>query len=578
MFSGVRALVVDDDVVSQEIAIQALAQAGIKSDAAFGGWQAERLYDAHRYDVVVTDLQMPNGNGHALCVSLLQRPVRPVLIVATGITDSRLTRDLLLRGVDDVLFKPLDGQLLAAKVQALLARRSASSSSVSARGATIEAIPRDVELGISTAPIRRLSVSELESKIAVLAQLLPISPVASEVVGMTSSDEADAKTIARTIKRDPALAAELLKLANSPFYNPSGQTLVDVEKAVVRIGTKRIGELAMAMAALGGLTQTRLSWMNVNLVWRRSVAAGIAVDRLGERFDSAGNNAGLFLSALMHELGRVVLAAVYADEYQAMLGACGQSGTALLDQEMRVFPAPHTEVMARLLAMWKVSPAVCQPLKHLADGFHQLEQLHEPLRTKAELVKIAVLIGQLAVGAWEPWRLADVPPVSVLARLDLVGIEEVIEQTRTDLQAAIASHRSSGAKLPLPPTSNRKTKSSSQVAYLRIGSTRFDFVQELLRSHGIDLVECTPEDLEIHDSAIVSCLGVPASRFGEYLPGRFSGRQLIVTDAHRIADYAPLGLTLGLPGSSGTIRSACCALLDGEGAAGTATSHGANVC
>jgi len=564
MQAGIRALVVDDDAVSQEITMRALAQIGIISEAAFGGRQAERLYDASHHDVVVTDLQMPNGNGHALCVDLLQQSDRPVLIVVTGITDPRLTRDLLVRGVDDVMFKPLDAQLLAAKVEALLARRAAVGSPRGSRGSPSGSIPRDVELEISTSPVRRLSASELESKVAILAQLLPISPVASEVASMTSSDDADAQSIAETIKRDAALAVELLKLANSPFYNPSSQNVVDVEKAVVRIGTKRIGELAMAMAALDGLTQTRLPWMNVGLAWRRSVAAGIAIDRLCERTDLAANNSGLFLSALMHELGRVVLGAVYPDEYKAMIAACGQSGTSLLDQEVRVFPARHTDVMARLLAMWKVAPTVYQPLKHLADSYYQLEQVNEPLRSKAELVKIAVLIGQLAVGSWEPWRLVEVPPVSVLARLDLVGLEEILSQTRADLQVAITSQRSGAAKRP-SPTTNRRAKPAHQIAYLRIGSTRFDFVQEIIRSMGIDLVECTAEDLEIHDSVVIACLGVSASRLSEYVPESSAGqRRLMVTDAHRSAEYASVGTPLALPASCEIIRSTCYDWANGE--------------
>lgn len=553
MRTGICALVVDDDVICQEIAIRALAQAGIKADAAFGGWQAERLCAANRYDVVITDLQMPNGNGHALCVSLLQRPVPPVLIVVTAITDPRLTRDLLVRGVDDVMFKPLDGQLLTTKVEALLARRSAAESPQRLH----ESIPRDVELGISTVPVRRLSVSELEGKIAIVGQLLPISPIANEVASMASSESADAHVIAETIKRDPALAAELLKLANSPFYNPSSQTLVDVEKAVVRIGTKRIGELAMATAALDGLTQTRLPWMNVSLAWRRSVAAGIAVDRLCERMDSA-NNTGLFLSALMHELGRVVLGAVFPDEYKAMIAACERSGTSLLDQEIRVFPTRYTDVMARMLAMWKVAPTVYQPLKHLADSYHQLERLNEPLRSKVELVKIAVLIGQLAVGKWDPWRLVEIPPVAVMARLDLSGIEELLAQTKSDLQAAISQRGAAAMRSSKPLMPNYRAKAAAEIAYLRIGSTRFDFVREIIRSAGIEPIECTPEDLELHDRAIIACLGLPANRLGELLPECSAAqRRLFIADAGHSADYASLGASIALPASFQVIRSGC---------------------
>src|SRR5689334_19908124 len=108
MADGFRGLVVDDDAVSQQITLHALAQAGVTCDAASSGSIARQLCELNRYDIVVTDLQMPNGNGHALCVDLLQQRRRPIILVVSGITDPRISRDLLVRGVHDVIYKPLD--------------------------------------------------------------------------------------------------------------------------------------------------------------------------------------------------------------------------------------------------------------------------------------------------------------------------------------------------------------------------------------------------------------------------------------------------------------------------------------
>ncbi|HEV7226150.1 MAG TPA: response regulator [Pirellulales bacterium] len=115
------ALVVDDDPVSRQIALRTLAKAGFHCDTAIDGSEARQFLAASRYDLVVTDLQMPNGNGHALCVALLAQSPRPAIIVLTGVTDSRLAKDLLGRGVDEVFFKPIDCQSLAAKAESLCA-------------------------------------------------------------------------------------------------------------------------------------------------------------------------------------------------------------------------------------------------------------------------------------------------------------------------------------------------------------------------------------------------------------------------------------------------------------------------
>jgi HD-like signal output (HDOD) protein/DNA-binding response OmpR family regulator len=558
MAEGFRGLVVDDDAVSQRIVIRALADANVVADAASSGSVARQLCDLNRYDIVVTDLQMPNGNGHSLCVDLLQQYRRPVVIVVTGITDPRLTRDLLLRGVDDVMFKPLDMQLLVAKIQALLARRAAAINPGESGGQLCDTIPSDIDLAGSSATLRRLSAPELESKIAILASLLPISPAAIEVANLTGSNDADTHLIAAEIKRDPGLAAELLRLANSSFYNPKNQNLLNIEDAVVRIGTNRIGELAMATAALTSITKSRLPWMDVGLVWRRSIAAGIAADRLCRQAEPEVNRDGLHLSALMHELGRIALGAVYAEEYKTMVAACERAATSLLDQEVRIFPARQTDVAARLLTMWKVPAAVCQPLKHLSESFYQLEQLPEPLRTKTELVKIAVCLANQVVGAWEPWRLVEIPPAPVLARLNLSGLDELIGQVDSELRQAIKSHRETNSAVTAPGDPNRKPAAVRRLAYFQLASPRFDFLTKVIGSMGVELVSFAPDEIAEADSIVINCLGIPPSRLCKHLRnGPAPQRRLIVTDALRASEFASLGTPIGLPCSYKALSDAC---------------------
>lgn len=113
------ALVVDDDPVTRQIVIRTLAKAGFICDTAIDGAQARLYLASNRYDLVVTDLQMPNVNGHSLCVELLEKTPRPKIVVLTGVLEPRLAQDLLNRGVDKVLFKPIDCEALAEVAQAV---------------------------------------------------------------------------------------------------------------------------------------------------------------------------------------------------------------------------------------------------------------------------------------------------------------------------------------------------------------------------------------------------------------------------------------------------------------------------
>ncbi len=121
-----RALIVDDEVALRMLTVRELTRRGFDCDAARDGRQALELVDTRHYDVIVTDLRMPEMNGHMLAIELLKREHRPAVVVLTGVTEPRLAKDLIARGVDDIVFKPVDQGILAAKIQALVSRRAAS--------------------------------------------------------------------------------------------------------------------------------------------------------------------------------------------------------------------------------------------------------------------------------------------------------------------------------------------------------------------------------------------------------------------------------------------------------------------
>jgi DNA-binding response OmpR family regulator len=128
-----RALVVEDDPTSLEAVVAALEEEGFRCHSANDGQDAASAVEGRKFDVVITDLKMPRRNGHAFAVDLAGRgPPHPFVVVLTGIIEPRLVRDLIIRGVDDVLFKPADLDLLAVKLRALCDRREQASKKVPA--------------------------------------------------------------------------------------------------------------------------------------------------------------------------------------------------------------------------------------------------------------------------------------------------------------------------------------------------------------------------------------------------------------------------------------------------------------
>lgn len=117
-----KALVVDSDSSSRRETTHALALAGFEPKAAGDGREALKILDNAQYDLVVTDLKMPQMNGHALALQVLSRPESPKVVVLTHMTEPRLVRDLLARGVDDFVYKSTPGPLLGTKLLSLFDR------------------------------------------------------------------------------------------------------------------------------------------------------------------------------------------------------------------------------------------------------------------------------------------------------------------------------------------------------------------------------------------------------------------------------------------------------------------------
>ncbi|NVM78273.1 signal transduction histidine kinase/DNA-binding response OmpR family regulator/integral membrane sensor domain MASE1 [Duganella sp. SG902] len=108
---GVRLLLVEDNPVNQLVATSMLAHAGAVIEAVGNGREAvERLStDAHRYDLVLMDVQMPEMDGFEATTKIrTELGLRlPVLAMTAGVMASE-REQCLACGMNDFIAKPID--------------------------------------------------------------------------------------------------------------------------------------------------------------------------------------------------------------------------------------------------------------------------------------------------------------------------------------------------------------------------------------------------------------------------------------------------------------------------------------
>ncbi len=435
-----RALIVDDEPAVRILATRAMQSEGFSCDAAADGEAAEEKISSCSYDVIITDLRMPNMNGHALASNILLQEDRPAIVILTGVLEPKIAKDLTSRGVDYIEFKPVDYYLLAAKVKGLVNGRNRRGKTVKTSvAASNQQLSRNTLAALEEVKIERTMIrkEDIEGKLSQLTKILPISTVAFDVFNMTCTETYENAKIAAVAGCDATLGVDILRIANSSFYNYTSKKIIDLTEAIAHIGQKRIGELALATNMMTALTRNTLPWMDVDLTWRRSMAASVAIDHLASKLHIPRKENRLFLCSTSYPLGRIALCMLYPEIYGKMIKLCQGNRQSLKDEERQFFALPPEEVMGILLKAWNIPSLVFEPLVHSSRTYNSIAALGEPLSTRVKLLKIAILIAEISVGKWESWDRIELPPAQLLTRLGIGSIGEIIEKTKKDSEELI---------------------------------------------------------------------------------------------------------------------------------------------
>ena len=112
-------LVVDSNPSERGSIVRKLTGDGIRADIAMSATDAISMLDASRYEVVLLDWQLPDGNGDRVVAHLRESGARPERIMVMT-SESKLPRTFDRSLVKGVLFKPVDAIALSAHVRAML--------------------------------------------------------------------------------------------------------------------------------------------------------------------------------------------------------------------------------------------------------------------------------------------------------------------------------------------------------------------------------------------------------------------------------------------------------------------------
>ncbi len=261
------------------------------------------------------------------------------------------------------------------------------------------------------------------------AHLPVIDQIGMQVRAVVASGDFDLREVESLINQDPALAAAVLRGANSAFYRGI-QKVLTVGEAVARIGARQVANLVLLETQRKNfLSETPELRQLFRALWRHSVACAAGAEWLARklRYSEIADHA--FVAGLLHDLGKLLLLRVL-DELHADLPHEVSLTEPLSRELLQHF---HADRGAALMEAWDLPEIYCRVAReHNAESFDSDDVLLVVVR----LVDQAC--GRLGIGTSHApdLDLAATPEARSLEASDLLLAElEVLLEDALELAA-----------------------------------------------------------------------------------------------------------------------------------------------
>jgi putative nucleotidyltransferase with HDIG domain len=240
--------------------------------------------------------------------------------------------------------------------------------------------------------------------------------------------------IARVISKSPSLTAMLLRIVNSAFYSFACK-IDKVSLAVTLIGTREISGLALGISIISIFKKIPRNIIDMHSFLKHSLACGIIARLLAARVNWP-HTEQLFVSGLLHDLGRLIIYNYCPEKAGPILAHADSSQQLLLEAESEFLGCDHAEIGQRLLKQWKLPPILENNVLYHHYPSNAPHPLPATIVHLADLISNALGIGSsgerfvppLDTDAWS--RLEITPscfePIARQTEHQLVSLESIL--------------------------------------------------------------------------------------------------------------------------------------------------------
>jgi len=306
------------------------------------------------HDAVITDLLLPGIDGLALLERVRRLHPTVIRILVSGNSEHKVMF-AAMNVAHQVLQKPCDGPLLWSLIS---------------QTAAVLPLIRD---------------ETMRAVVGSVSHLPPAPRVYTELSRLLESPNCGIDDVVKLIGRDPAIAARLLRLANSAFFSRREHSL-DLRPSVVRLGFNTIRNL-MLTVELFDLSSPfgKALGRELELVQQNALLLAKTSEQLARSTTMAGD---AFVTGLLADIGQMVLLMTQGYAWRDCRAMARLYKRPLQDLEEKAFGVTHAEVGGYLLGLWGLPYSVVEAV----SNHHRPERIIAPIYSLSAITAISSAI------------------------------------------------------------------------------------------------------------------------------------------------------------------------------------------
>jgi putative nucleotidyltransferase with HDIG domain len=206
-------------------------------------------------------------------------------------------------------------------------------------------------------------MNAIDDLIKEIKNLKPIPAIVSQITVAIDDPNSSAADIAKIIRFDPAVTANLLKACNSAYFalpNP----VDSVKDAVSLLGMDQIIELVLVKSGAKTFSKKQKGYgLHEGVMWKHAVSSALIAKEICKK-TSLGNKNIIFTAALLKDIGKTVLDRYVSNSFEIIINLVKKKGYSFRKAEKKVIGIDHGELGAMIATEWKFSSKMINIIRH----------------------------------------------------------------------------------------------------------------------------------------------------------------------------------------------------------------------